>query len=92
MFIQGDLQVIFDALYEVGAIDPVLKLDWQEVTSQMSRQQKQVNRIFDQINDCHGNKSLLVQKLQQMDETSRSYVAMEVAREYAEFQDRKDLH
>ena len=39
MFIQGNLQALFDALYEVGAIDPILKLDWSEVTEEMARNQ-----------------------------------------------------
>ena len=30
MFLQGNLQIVFDALYHLGVIDPVLKLDWKK--------------------------------------------------------------
>ena len=92
MFIQGDLQALFDALYEVGAIDPVLKMDWSEVTEEMIQNQNIVFDAFKSINACEGDRELLVQKLKFLDGKSLSYVAMEVAREFAEFQERKELH
>ena len=92
MFIQGNLQALFDALYEVGAIDPILKLDWSEVTEEMARNQLIVKDAFRMVNACAGDRELLIQKLKFMDGKSLSYLAMEVAREFAEFQDRKELH
>lgn len=92
MFLQGDLQTVFDALYSVGAIDPVLKLDWSEVTKEMMANPQILSDAFQLINGCHGNKDLLIQKLHLMDPRSVNYIAMEVAREFCEFQDRKDLH
>jgi hypothetical protein len=92
MFIQGDLQALFDALYEVGAIDPVLKMDWSKVSDEMVRNQNIVTDAFKSINACSGDRELLVQKLKFLDGKSLSYLAMEVAREFAEFQDRKELH
>ena len=92
MFLQGDLQIVFDALYSVGAIDPVLKLDWSVVTKEMMAQPAILSDAFQAINACRGNKDLLVQKLHMMDEKSVNYIAMEVAREFCEFQDRKELH
>ena len=92
MFIQGDLQALFDALYEIGAIDPVLKLDWSAVTNEMSRNQNILRDMYRLINACGGDREMLVQKLKFMDEKSVNYLAMEVAREFAEFQDRKELH
>lgn len=92
MFLQGDLQPVFDALYVVGAIDPVLKLDWSEVTKEMMSQPQAVSNAFQTINACRGNKDLLIQKLHLMDSRSVHYIAMEVAREFVEFQDRKELH
>ncbi|PIS10260.1 MAG: cytochrome [Bdellovibrio sp. CG10_big_fil_rev_8_21_14_0_10_47_8] len=92
MFIQGDLQALFDALYEVGAIDPVLKMDWSQVTSEMARNQNILTDTVRLINSCSGDRELLVQKLKFMDGKSLNYLAMEVAREFAEFQDRKELH
>jgi len=92
MFLQGDLQLVFDALYTIGAIDPVLKLDWNEVTKEMMANPQILSDAFQTINGCRGNKDLLVQKLHMMDPRSVNYIAMEVAREFCEFQDRKDLH
>lgn len=92
MFLQGDLQTVFDALYSVGAIDPVLKLDWSEVTKEMMANPQILSDAFQLINGCQGNRDLLIQKLHMMDPRSVNYIAMEVAREFCEFQDRKDLH
>lgn len=92
MFLQGDLQLVFDALYAVGAIDPVLKLDWDVVNQQMNKNPHLVHQACAEINACKGNKDLMVQKLHGMDETSVQYVALEVAREFCEAQDRKSLH
>ncbi len=92
MFLQGDLQVVFDALYTVGAIDPVLKLDWSEITKEMMAQPLLLSEAFQAINACRGDRDLLVKKLHLMDARSINYIAMEVAREFCEFQDRKELH
>lgn len=92
MFLQGDLQAVFDALYAVGAIDPILKMDWEEVTNDMVKHPKLVKQAMDMINACAGNKTLLVQQLHMMDTRVVNYIAMEVAREFVEFQDRNCLH
>lgn len=92
MFLQGDLQSMFDALYTIGAIDPVLKLDWAEVNKEMMANPQILSDAFQSINSCRGNRDLLVQRLHMMDQRSVNYIAMEVARELCEFQDRKELH
>ena len=92
MFIQGDLQAVFDALYTIGAIDPVLKLDWKKINLEMLSQPNLVNHICQTINSCKGNRHQLVEILKAMDEKTINFVALEVAREYSEFQDRKELH
>ena len=91
MFLQGNLQAVFDALFAVGAIDPILKMDWTAVTEEMTREPNKLKTAFARVNACSGNYDDLVQALHQMDSQSISYVAMEVAREFCEFQDRKDL-
>jgi hypothetical protein len=48
--------------------------------------------VVSEINGCKGNRDLLIGKLTGMDARRLNYVALEVAREYCEFQDRKDLH
>lgn len=92
MFLQGDLQVVFDALYTIGAIDPVLKLDWEQVTNEMAQHPQLVVEAMKEVNSCQGDKNLLIQKLHLMDSRAVNYIAMEVAREFVEFQDRNCLH
>lgn len=92
MFIQGDLQAVFDALYEIGAIDPVLKMDWNAVSAEMQKYPKILENAFSVVNKCAGDRDQLLNELHQMDNQALTYIALEVAREFAEFQDRKDLH
>ena len=92
MFIQGDLQAVFDALYTIGAIDPVLSMDWEVISAEMSEDPKQVYYVCACVNACHGNKEKLIQTFTNMDKKSLHFVALEVAREFSEFQDRKELH
>lgn len=92
MFLQGDLQPVFDALFAVGAIDPVLKMDWNELTDEMNREPHRKKVAFSKVNSCHGDYNELVNLLYKMDSKSVTFVALEVAREFCEFQDRKDLH
>lgn len=92
MFIQGDLQAVFDALYTVGAIDPVLNMDWEKLNSEMNKNPQVIYKVCESINACRGNQEKLVQILKQIDEKLLHYVTMEVAREFSEFQDRKELH
>ncbi len=92
MFIQGNLQAVFDALYTIGAIDPVLHLDWEAINDEMSKNPKHVNHVCESVNACRGDQSLLINALKNLDEKSLHFVALEVAREFSEFQDRKELH
>lgn len=92
MFIQGDLQAVFDALYSVGAIDPVLGADWSKINKEMESKPNLMNRLYTEINQCKGNRTLLIKTLMAMDTKCLEFVAVEVAREFSEFQDRKELH
>ncbi len=91
-FLQGDLQTLFDALYTVGAIDPVLKMDWSEVNEEMIKNQTRMMEVMKVVNGCGNDHGKLVASLHTLDPKSLSFIAVEVAREYAEFQDRKELH
>lgn len=91
-FLQGDLQALFDALYRVGAIDPVLKMDWKLVNDEMMKDQPKMTNAMKLVNSCGNDASKLVQELHALDAQSLSFIAVEVAREFAEFQDRKELH
>lgn len=92
MFLQGDLQSLFDALYHIGAIDPVLKADWETINKEMMRNPHELSSVFAEINSCRGDTQVLVSKLKSMDQKMVHYIALEVAREFVEFKDRSSLH
>lgn len=92
MFIQGNLQVVFDALYSVGAIDPVLQMDWEKINSEMNDSPQLVNKLCARINSCAGDHASLVEILKTLEPKLLNFVALEVAREFCEYQDRKELH
>ena len=37
MYLQGNLQTVFDALYEMGVIEPILQVDWQDALKEMNQ-------------------------------------------------------
>lgn len=91
-FIQGDLQDVFDALYSLGAIDPVLKEDWKALAFEMAQSPGPFQRAVKELNSVQGNKKEIIKKLASFDRKVMQYIAVEVARELAEFTDRKILH
>ena len=92
MFIQGDLQAIFDALYTAGAIDPVLQMDWSNVSKQMEKNPIKLQQAIAVVNSCSGNREEIAKKLIGLDQQAIHFIALEVAREFAEFSDRQTLH
>jgi hypothetical protein len=92
MFIQGHLQVVFDALYNLGMIDPVLKMDWQTEYQKLRQNPAPLNQAIQLVNGCQGDIHKLVHRLKDCDESSLRYLAMEVAREFADFYANSNLH
>jgi len=92
MFIQGDLQAVFDALYALGMIDPVLKMDWHVLNDEIVQNPNKMMSAIELVNECQGDPSQLIHKLNSVDEKTLSYLAMEVAREMADYYDCKNLH
>lgn len=92
MFLQGNLQNVFDALYTLGAIDPVLKMDWQKMNRELEDHMDEVYDGFRKINSCSDNFGTLLQEMEKMNAKTLQYLAMEVAREFCEYQDRSALH
>ncbi len=92
MFIQGNLQAVFDALYTIGAIDPILKMDWSDVTKEMEHHPDMVMAVVEKINKCEGSTEKLIQTFNQLDKKLIQFAALEVAREFCEFQERQTLH
>lgn len=92
MFIQGDLQAVFDALYSIGAIDPILNKDWTQINEEMQKKPQVIKNLCEKINSCSGNKKELVKTLLHLDSQSLEFITVEVAREFSDFQERTDLH
>jgi hypothetical protein len=92
MYLQGSLQAIFDALYHMGVIDPVLEMDWNEALDEMSAYADRVFQVMTIANSYQDDVQELMANLKKFDQQTLSYLAMEVAREYADYHSRETLH
>ncbi len=92
MHLQGNLQTVFDALYFLGVIDPVLKMDWKKHWASKHSHEQKINMAIKVANKYNQNLNALQQALGEFDKQTLSYLAMEVAKEYADYHWRKDLH
>jgi hypothetical protein len=92
MYLQGNLQAIFDALYHMGIIDPVLEMDWNKELDKMSQYADEFTAIVNTANSFQEDFQELIQHLKKFDQQTLSYLAMEVAREYADYHSRETLH
>lgn len=92
MFLQGNLQRVFDALFEMGMIEPVLDMDWSKAMEDIHVNPEPLFQIVNTVNGHHGDQSDLIEQLRKFDEKDLSYLAMEVAREYADFHSRNQVH
>lgn len=92
MFLQGNLQAVFDALYFLGVIDPVLKLDWQKELTGKDDFQKSIDEAIEVANKYNKQPQALQEKLKKFDKKVLSFLAMEVAKEYADYHWRNTLH
>ena len=92
MYLQGNLQAIFDALYHMGIIDPVLEMDWGQALDQMESHVDEFFQVLNIANSCQDDLEELMSNLKKFDQKTLSYLAMEVAREYADYHSRETLH
>jgi hypothetical protein len=92
MYLQGNLQQIFDALYHMGVIDPVLEMDWGNALDQMDDYADEFFQVLDVVNASQEDMEILISNLKKFDQQTLSYLAMEVAREYADYHSRETLH
>lgn len=92
MYLQGNLQAVFDALYEMGMIEPVLEMDWTEALDEIKQNPAVLEKIMTAVEKNQGDQQALIQALNEFDEQSLSYLAMEVAREFADFHSRNEVH
>lgn len=89
--LNGDLQAVFDALYDLGVIEPVLAMDWRSRLLEIEKGSPQLETAIDVANECGKDRVQLTKKLNTMDRNALEMLAMEVAREYADYHTRQDL-
>jgi hypothetical protein len=92
MYLQGNLQAVFDALYHMGVIDPVLEMDWAKAMDQLSDHADEFFQVLVVANENQDDPDRLMKHLKKFDQKTLSYLAMEVAREYADFHSRQEIH
>lgn len=92
MVIQGNLQIVFDALFEMGIIDPVLKKDWKLALEAKPRYARSLSRAISIVNHFINDRNEMLAQLRQFDDSTLELLAIEVAREYADFHSREQLH
>lgn len=90
--LQGDLQAVFDALYELGVIEPVLKMDWNPKLVEIEEGSPRLAHAVRVANKCGQDRGTLKNELGKLDRNALEVLAMEVAREYAGFHTRQELH
>ncbi len=92
MYLQGNLQAVFDALYHIGVIDPVLEMDWNKALDQMPSYADDFFQLLNIVNTGQEDMQELMVALKKFDQQTLSYLAMEVAREYADYHSRETIH
>jgi hypothetical protein len=92
MYLQGNLQHVFDALYEMGMIEPVLKMDWQHAIKEIEHNPDSFHEVMSVVNTHQEDYQTLMSKLELFSEKTLSYLAMEVAREFADYHSRNEVH
>ena len=91
MYLQGNLQIMFDALYYMGVIDPVLEMDWTDILEEIPAHMNHFSQVVGVANNYQHDVNLLMEELDKFDEKTLSFLAMEVAKEFADFHSREEL-
>ena len=92
MILQGSLQDLFDALYELGVIEPLLSKDWMPVFEKRELEPKKLERALKAVRNHKGSSKSLAKTLKKFDSDVLEELAVEVAREYAEYYGRTEFH
>lgn len=92
MRLSGNLQLYYDALEELGIIDPLLKIDWAELNSLKMTRFHDFEKLVDKMNRLDSGKEVIKKELICYDSQMIQFFAMEVAKEYAEYHKQKQTH
>jgi hypothetical protein len=75
----------------MGVIDPVLEMDWGKALDEMNEYEDEFFQVLNVANEYQDDMQTLMVNLKKFDQQTLSYLAMEVAREYAEYHSRENL-
>ena len=92
MYLQGNLQNVFDALYKMGIIGPTIDSDWSKEMECFDFYYNDYLELLKVVNGFQGNVGQLVACLERFDEKILTYLAMEVAREFTNFHSKRAVH
>ncbi len=92
MLLQGDLQKVFDALYHLGVIDPVLEMDWGSELEKIEQQPMRLAKIVGIVNSNVGDYQDLMNQLSPFEREDLGHLAMVVAKELVGFHTNQVLH
>ena len=92
MYLQGNLQNVFDALYNMGVIDPVLEKDWSHALEEIHNHIDEFVQVISAVNSKQEDVTELMSELEKYDARILEYLAMEVAKEFADYHSRESLH
>ncbi|MCJ8276782.1 MAG: cytochrome [Bdellovibrionales bacterium] len=92
MLLQGDLQKVFDALYHLGVIDPVLEKDWSQEFEAIEKNPYQLAEIIGVVNSTMGDYQDLMNKLGDFTQDDLGHLAIMVAKELVGFHTNKVVH
>ncbi len=92
MKLSGNLQTYYDALDELGVIDPLLKTDWTQLDHMRILRFTDFEKLIDRMNRLKCAKEQIKKELISYDAQMIQFFAMEVAKEYAEYHKDKQTH
>jgi hypothetical protein len=92
MKLSGNLQVYYDALDELGIIDPLLKTDWRQLDTMRVLRFTDFEKLIDRMNRLDSTKDRIKKELISYDAQMIQFFAMEVAKEYADYHKDKQTH
>lgn len=90
--LQGDLQTVFDVLYEMGVIEPVLKTAWEPQLVEIEQGSERLRTALAIVDRCANDQARLRRELGKLDRKVLEILALEVAKEYVQFQSTMTLH
>ncbi|MBE8163431.1 MAG: hypothetical protein HAW63_05540 [Bdellovibrionaceae bacterium] len=90
MYLQGNLELLFNALDSMSCIDEVLQMDWQLFLNKAKRHRKECDKAVDIVNSCDSDPTKLKVALEAFPSLILKYLAIEVGLEMLECEQYKN--